>query len=159
VGLDSKKYFWKRSTPEVTASDIAKALSFYGKEWGREKFVLIGYSLGAEIVPFIVNGLPEEIKSHVESAVLLSPATTTDFEIHISNMLGMGNRQNTYNTINEIIKMQSIPTLIIFGDGEKTEIPELLSGTSVTIRKLPGDHHYKFNLPLIMQTMKDNKAF
>jgi type IV secretory pathway VirJ component len=74
-------------------------------------------------------------------------------------MLGMGNRQNTYNTINEIIKMQSIPTLIIFGDGEKTEIPELLSGTSVTIRKLPGDHHYKFNLPLIMQTMKDNKAF
>jgi type IV secretory pathway VirJ component len=159
VGLDSKKYFWKRRTPEVTSADIAKALSFYGKEWGREKFVLIGYSLGAEIVPFIVNGLPEEIKSNVESAVLLSPATTTDFEIHISNMLGMGNRQNTYNTINEIIKMQSIPTLIIFGDGEKTEIPGLLSGTSVTIRKLPGDHHYKFNLPLIMQTMKDNKAF
>jgi type IV secretory pathway VirJ component len=91
--------------------------------------------------------------------VLLSPATTTDFEIHISNMLGMGNRQNTYNTIDEIIKMQSIPTLIIFGDGEKTEIPALLSGTSVIIRKIPGDHHYKFNLPLIMQTMKDNKAF
>jgi type IV secretory pathway VirJ component len=159
VGLDSKKYFWKRRTPEVTASDMAKALSFYGKEWGREKFVLIGYSLGAEIVPFIVNGLPEEIKSKIESAVLLSPAKTTDFEIHISNMLGMGNRQNTYNTIDEIIKMQSVPTLIIFGDGEKTEIPGLLSGTSVTIRKIPGDHHYRFNLPLIMQTMKDNKAF
>ena len=159
VGLDSKKYFWKRRTPEETAADIAKALSFYGKEWGRDKFVLIGYSLGAEIVPFIVNDLPEEIKSKIESAVLLSPATTTDFEIHISNMLGMGNRQNTYNTIDEIIKMQSIPTLIIFGDGEKTEIPALLSGTSVIIRKIPGDHHYKFNLPLIMQTMKDNKAF
>jgi type IV secretory pathway VirJ component len=159
VGLDSKKYFWKRRTPEQTAADIAKALSFYGKEWGRDKFVLIGYSLGAEIVPFIVNDLPEEIKSKIESAVLLSPATTTDFEIHISNMLGMGNRQNTYNTIDEIIKMQSIPTLIIFGDGEKTEIPALLSGTSVIIRKIPGDHHYKFNLPLIMQTMKDNKAF
>ena len=159
IGLDSKKYFWNRRTPEETASDIAKALNFYGKEWGREKFVLIGYSLGAEIVPFIVNRLPEEIKSKIESAVLLSPATTTDFEIHISNMLGMGNRQNTYNTIDEIIKMQSVPTLLIFGDGEKTEIPELLSGTSVTIRKIPGDHHYKFNLPLIMQTMKENKAF
>jgi type IV secretory pathway VirJ component len=159
VGLDSKKYFWKRRTPEETASDIAKALNFYGKEWGRTKFVLVGYSLGAEIVPFIVNRLPEETKSKVESVVLLSPATTTDFEIHISNMLGMGNRQNTYNTIDEIIKLQSIPTLIIFGDGEKTEIPALLSKTSVIIRKIPGDHHYKFNLPLIMQTMKDNKAF
>jgi type IV secretory pathway VirJ component len=159
VGLDSKKYFWKRRTPEETASDIAKALNFYGEEWGRTKFVLVGYSLGAEIVPFIVNRLPEEIKSKIESVVLLSPATTTDFEIHISNMLGMGNRQNTYNTIDEIIKLQSIPTLIIFGDGEKTEIPSLLSKTSVIIKKIPGDHHYKFNLPLIMQTMKDNKAF
>jgi type IV secretory pathway VirJ component len=159
VGLDSKKYFWRRRTPEETASDIAKALNYYGEEWGRTKFVLVGYSLGAEIVPFIVNRLPEETKSKVESVVLLSPATTTDFEIHISNMLGMGNRQNTYHTIDEIIKAQNIPTLIIFGDGEKTEIPALLSKTSVVIRKIPGDHHYKFNLPLIMQTMKDNKAF
>jgi type IV secretory pathway VirJ component len=159
IGLDSKKYFWHRRTPEETASDIARALDFYAKEWGREKFVLIGYSLGAEIVPFIVTRLPEEIKSRIESAVLLSPATTTDFEIHISNMLGMGNKQNTYNTIDEIVKMQSVPTLLIFGDGEKTQVPELLNGISVVIRKIPGDHHYKFNLPLIMQTMKDNKAF
>lgn len=159
IGLDSKKYFWKRRTPEETASDIAKALNYYGNEWGREKFVLIGYSLGAEIVPFIVNRLPGEIKSRVASAILLSPATTTDFEIHISNMLGMGNRQNTYKTIDEIINMQSIPTLIIFGDGENTKIPELLTGTSVIIRKIPGDHHYKFNLPLIMQTMKEIKSF
>ena len=159
IGLDAKKYFWNRRTPEETASDIAKALNFYGKEWGREKFVLIGYSLGAEIVPFIVNRLPDDIKSRVESVVLLSPATTTDFEIHISNMLGVGNKQNTYNTIDEIIAMANVPTLIIFGEGEKTLIPELLSKTSVLIRKIPGDHHYKFNLPLIMQTMKDTKAF
>ncbi len=159
IGLDSKKYFWHRRTPEETASDIARALDFYAKEWGREKFVLIGYSLGAEIVPFIVTRLPEEIKSRIVSAVLLSPATTTDFEIHISNMLGMGNKQNTYNTIDEIIKMQNVPTLLIFGDGEKTQIPELLNGIPVIIRKIPGDHHYKFNLPLIMQTMKENKAF
>jgi type IV secretory pathway VirJ component len=159
IGLDSKKYFWKRRTPEETASDIDKVLNFYGKEWGRNKFVLIGYSLGAEIVPFIVNRLSDEMKSKVQSTVLLSPATSTDFEIHITNMLGMGNKNNTYQPVEEIIKMQSIPTLIIFGDGEKTQVPDLLKGTTVTIKKIPGDHHYKFNLPLIMQTMKENKSF
>jgi type IV secretory pathway VirJ component len=159
VGLDSKKYFWKRRTPEETAADIGKALNFYGTQWGKEKFILIGYSLGAELVPFIVNRLNEDIKSRVASAILLSPATTTDFEIHFSNMLGMGNRQNTYKTVDEIITMKNIPTLIIFGEGEKTEIPDLLSRTSVLIRKIPGDHHYKFNLPLIMATMKDIKSF
>jgi type IV secretory pathway VirJ component len=158
VGLDSKKYFWNRRTPEETASDVIKALNYYSKEWGRNSFVLIGYSLGAEIVPFIVTRIPEEMRPKVISAVLLSPATTTDFEIHISNMLGMGNRQNTYNVIDEIVKMQTVPTLIIFGDGEKTTVPQLLEKTAVKIRSIPGDHHYKFNLPLIIRTMKENKA-
>jgi type IV secretory pathway VirJ component len=159
VGLDSKKYFWKRRTPEETATDMAKALNYYSNIWGRDKFVLIGYSLGAEIVPFIVNLLPDDMKSRVKSAVLMSPATTTDFEIHISNMLGMGNKNNTYNTINEIVNLHNTPTLIIFGDGEKTQIPEILAGKAVVIKKIPGDHHYKFNLPLIMQTMRENNAF
>ncbi|TAL65162.1 MAG: hypothetical protein EPN88_09945 [Bacteroidetes bacterium] len=159
IGLDAKKYFWKRRLPEETAGDMTKILNYYSKEWGKERFLLIGYSLGAEIVPFIVNRMPEEMKSRIGSSVLLSPATTTDFEIHISNMLGMGNRQNTYNVMDEIVKMQAISTLVIFGDGEKTTIPGLLSPTSVKVRLIPGDHHYKFNLPLIMQTMKENKAF
>jgi len=159
VGLDSKKYFWKRRSPEETAGDIATILNFYSKEWGKDRFLLIGYSLGAELVPFIINRLSEEMKLKVVSSVLLSPEINTDFEIHISNMLGIGNRQNTYNVIDEIKKMQAVPTLVIFGEGEKSKIPGLLTGTSVKIRIIPGDHHYKFNLPLIVQTMKDNKAF
>jgi type IV secretory pathway VirJ component len=159
IGLDSKKYFWNRTTPEETAADISKSLSYYSKEWGKKRFLLIGYSLGSEIVPFIVTRLSEEMKAQVNLAVLLSPETTTDFEIHISNMLGMGNRQNTYNVTDEIIKMQSVPTLIIYGEGEKPKIPGLLIGTSVKINYIPGDHHYKFDVPLIIRTMKDNKAF
>jgi type IV secretory pathway VirJ component len=159
LGLDSKKYFWNRRSPEETAADMARMLNYYSKVWKKERFILIGYSLGAEIVPFIVNSLPEEMRSKVVSAVLLSPDTNTDFEIHISNMLGMGNHQNTYNVIEEIIKMQALPTLIIFGDGEKSKVPGLLAGTTIKIVMVPGDHHYKFNLPLIMRTMKDNKAF
>ncbi len=159
VGLDSKRYFWKRKTPEETESDVSSALNYYSNEWGKKRLLLIGYSLGAEIVPFIVNRMPEEMKSRIESVVLLSPETTTDFEVHFSNMLGMGNRQNTYDVLDEILKMQSIPTLIIFGDGEKTKIPEMLAGTSIKVKIIPGDHHYKFNLPLIIETMKAAKAF
>lgn len=159
IGLDAKKYFWKRRSPEETASDISKALIYYSKMWEKERLLMIGYSLGAEMVPFIVNRLPEEVKLKVWSSVLLSPAINTDFEIHISNMIGMGNRQNTYNVPDEIKKMQTARTLIIFGSGEKSPVPELLNGIPVTIRLIPGDHHYKFNLPLIMQTMREGKAF
>jgi type IV secretory pathway VirJ component len=159
IGLDSKKYFWKRRSPEETASDMAKALNFYGKEWNREKFLLIGYSLGAEIVPFIVTRVSEEMRSKILSEVLLSPEINTDFEIHISNMMGIGNRQNTYNVIDEIVKIKVVPTLIIFGEGEKARVAALLTDTIVKIKKIPGDHHYKFDTPLIIRTMKDNNAF
>jgi type IV secretory pathway VirJ component len=158
IGLDSKKYFWNRRTPEETSADVAGALSFYSKKWGKEKFLLVGYSLGAEIVPFIVNRLPEDMKSKIVSSVLLSPEPNTDFEVHFSNMLGMGSRQNTYKVIDEITKLFPVPTLIIIGEGEKSEVPALLKGTSVKIRTIPGDHHYKFNSPLIIQTMKENNA-
>ncbi len=159
IGLDSKKYFWKRKTPEETAADMAQALKYYSKELGRSQCMLIGYSLGAEIVPFIVNRLPEELRSDIFSSVLLSPDTSTDFEIHISNMLGMGNRQNVYNVADEIRSMQPVPTLIILGSGEKTEIPSLLDGKGPQIRKIPGDHHYKFDVPLIIKTIRDFKNF
>jgi type IV secretory pathway VirJ component len=159
IGLDSKKYFWKRRSPEETTADLAKALIYYGKLWEKEHFLLVGYSLGADLVPFIINRLPEEIKSRVSSAVLLSPGVTTDFEIHISNMIGIGNRQNTYNVPEEIKNIKSVQTLLIFGSGEKSEVPELLKETPVTIRLIPGDHHYKFNLALIIQTMREGKAF
>jgi type IV secretory pathway VirJ component len=157
IGLDSRKYFWQRRTPEETASDMAGALNYYGNIWGKNKFVLIGYSLGAELVPFIVNRLPANIRT--SSIVLLSPATTTDFEIHVTNMMGIGNRSNTYDTVSEIVRMHSIPTLIIYGDGEKTTVPELLHGTSVVIKKIPGDHHYHSNVTLIVQTMNENNVF
>ncbi len=158
IGLDSKKYFWKRRTPEETTADIKIALDYYSKMWKRERILLIGYSLGAEIVPFILNRLPDEIKTAATS-VLLSPDIHTDFEVHITNMLGMGNRQNNYIVSDEILRMKPVPVLIIYGSGEKPTLPDLLGGSSATVVKIPGDHHYKFNIPLIVKTMKENKSF
>jgi type IV secretory pathway VirJ component len=159
LGLDSKKYFWNRRTPEETAADIVRVFSFYSKTLEKDRFLLIGYSLGAEIIPFIVNRFPENMKAKICMSVLLSPETNTDFEVHISNMLGMGNSKNTYLVIDEIKKMKSLPVMCIFGEGEKSKVPLLLKGTEVKINIIPGDHHYKFNVPLIMKTMRDNKAF
>ena len=159
VGLDSRKYFWNRKTPEETANDIAEELSHYLQFWGHDSILLVGYSLGAEIVPFIYNRLSQVMKEKVVSAVLLSPDVSTDFEIHITNMMGLGNKQNTYDVIGEIKKMKGLKTILIFGAGEKSKVPALLKGSGVSINVIPGDHHYKFDLPLIMQTIIENKAF
>jgi type IV secretory pathway VirJ component len=159
IGIDTRKYFWNRKTPEKTASDITGLLSHYGKEWGSTGYMISGYSQGAEIVPFVINRLPEEIKSRVISGVMLSPESTTDFEVHISNMLGLGNRHNTYDVTGEISRIKNIHLLCIFGKDENTDVPEILKNKNVEIKFVPGNHHYKSNAALIVQTMRDSKAF
>jgi len=158
VGLDSKKYFWKRRTPEETTADMETALNYYCKAWKRDRFLLIGYSLGAEIIPFITTRLPDKMRTSA-TCVLLSPEPHTDFEVHISNMLGMGNHQNTYKVPEEIIRLKAVKTLIIYGSGEKTPLPDLIGGSNATVVTIPGDHHYKFDISLIVKTMKDNKTY
>jgi len=159
LGIDTRKYFWNRRTPEKTASDISDLLNYYGKIWKKSRYLLMGYSQGAEIVPFVLSRLPDELKSRVVSTVMLSPAINTDFQVHITNMLGLGNRQNTYNVITEISEIQSTRQIIIFGENEKTEVPELLKSKPVEIVRIPGDHHYKSNTALIVQKMEEEKAF
>jgi type IV secretory pathway VirJ component len=159
IGIDTRKYFWNRKTPEKTASDMAELLNYYGREWSKKKFILIGYSQGAELVPFIITLLPQQLKSSVVSAVLLSPAETTDFEVHISNMLDLGNKQNTYDVIEEIKKLEKINTICIYGQNEKSPMPQLLKSSTAKFVFIPGDHHYHGNSTLIVKVMKDNNAF
>jgi type IV secretory pathway VirJ component len=159
IGIDTRKYFWKRKTPEKSASDMAALLKYYSARWNKHKFIIMGYSQGAEIVPFLISRFDGPVKSCIKSAVLLSPETTTDFEVHISNMIGAGNSQNTYNVIEEMKKILNINILCIFGDGEKTKVPSILKPTPVKMAFVPGDHHYKGNSALIVQTMKENNAF
>ena len=159
IGIDTRKYFWNRKSPETTTSDVASLLSHFEKEWGKTQFILIGYSQGAEIIPFVVTRLTEALKSKVLSSVMLSPETTTDFEIHVTNMLGVGNKQNTYDVIGEISGIHTILQICIFGEKEKTNVPELLKGTQVVTVFIPGDHHYKSNSALIVQMMKNKHAF
>jgi type IV secretory pathway VirJ component len=159
IGIDTKKYFWNRKAPEKTASNLTRLVQFYMKEWNKSKFLLIGYSQGAEILPFLVTRIPEDIKTKLNSVVMLSPGLSTDFEIHMSNMAGIGNKNNTYDVVSEIMKAGDIFQLIIFGDGEKTTIPQKVRGKRIEIVRIPGDHHFKGNSALIVQVMKDKKVF
>jgi type IV secretory pathway VirJ component len=90
---------------------------------------------------------------------MLSPATNTDFEVHITDMLGIGNKRNTYDVIAEISGIKKIRQIIIYGESEKTRVPDLLRHAQVEIVRIPGDHHYKNNTALIVQVMEEKKAF
>jgi type IV secretory pathway VirJ component len=58
VGLDSLRYFWTARTPEGLAADLGRIIDYYVSQLGKQRVLLVGYSQGADVLPFAVNRLP-----------------------------------------------------------------------------------------------------
>lgn len=143
VALNALHYFWKRKTPGETASTAKKLLDDYLERWHRTKFILVGYSFGADVMPFIFNRLPPSLKQKCMGMALFSPGKYSDFEVHISQMMGR-HKKWRYNVAKEIEAMKPVRVLYFFGKKEDTWFPkEILNKPGWQVYYLPGGHHYE----------------
>lgn len=141
AALDAKEYFWKKKTPAQSALDITRLIEAYQKIFNRKKIVLLGYSFGAEVLPFVFNGLPGYLKAQVINVSMVSPSAYTDFEIHIAVMLGAGFTGGASVT-NELNKITAKPVTLIFGMDENEFPLSQVKIKYVTCIRLQGGHHY-----------------
>ena len=140
VSLNAEKYFWDKKTPQQAAADVSKLLLFYRQLWKKKNVVLIGYSFGADVMPFIYNQLPAELANQVVNINLLSPSAKTDFEIHLMVMLGgHGDGEPVAAAIN---KITSKPIILLFGENEDDFPLDDLTIKNYTRISIPGGHHY-----------------
>jgi len=140
IGLNAKDYFWTQKKPKEAASAIEAAIDESNKQWKRTNIVLIGYSFGADVAPFMLTNFSPALASKVSRLILLSPSPKTDFEIHVMQMLGWGKSlgESVPAEINKITK----PVIFIVGDDEKEFPFSQLTIKSKQVIKMPGGHHY-----------------
>lgn len=142
VGIDALRYFWKYVSPEKLAEDIARIIVTYSRTWNKSKVILLGYSFGANVIPFIINRLPEDLKLKVSMAVMLSPDDHADFEFHFSSWLDKSTKQ-AYPVLPEIMKLEGLKTIVFFGDEEKDRLKHDIPSNIAKVIEVPGDHRYK----------------
>jgi type IV secretory pathway VirJ component len=152
VGVNSLKYFWTNRTPEQTAKDLERIIRHYAALWQKEKVVLIGYSLGADILPFAANRLKEAVKSRVELITLLGPALQADFEFHLSSWLGSSSK-TALPTMPEIAQLGHTRLLCIYGEQETDSLCPNLQGNNFKKAALPGAHHFGGDYAQIAETI------
>jgi type IV secretory pathway VirJ component len=156
IGLNCQSYFWEKKTPETTVNDLAPIIKQYLTAWGKTKFVLVGYSFGANITPFLFNRLPSELKGKSGKMVLLSADTHGDFEIHIAGMLGQ--TTGPYDVVAEIRSLQNTSVLCVSGEQEDDELKTALQGAKhVWFEKIPGSHHYNNDAAKVAATILMHK--
>lgn len=140
VGWSSLRYYWTPRTPDGAAADLTRIVRHYTSEWGAKRVILVGYSFGADVLPFLVNRLPASLLSHVRSVALLGLSETADFEFHVSDWIGHRGASQ-YRTVPEAERL-TVPVLCVRGADEDDSACRTLKVAHITSLEVGHGHHF-----------------
>jgi len=143
VGVDCLRYLWTERKPAQLAADLSRILTYYHNHWHVDKVVLMGYSFGANIIPFAYNRLPQLQQGDVVMLSLLAPERATDFTISVFGWVGAGPSDEALPLGPEIAQIQARKLQCVYGE---EEAEDSLCTTQVMRRaeviKRRGSHHF-----------------
>ena len=142
VGWDSLRYFWSRKTPEETTHALAQVMKAYMAKWHASKVALVGYSFGADVLPFAYNRLPVELRPHVVSMALLGFANNADFEITMGGWLGAAPSADALPVLPEVAKVPPALIQCFYGADEDDTVCPTLAKSGVEQIQTTGGHHF-----------------
>ncbi|MBS1548461.1 MAG: virulence factor family protein [Bacteroidetes bacterium] len=152
IALDAKSYFWNKKTPGQAATGLEKEIKNASTNNESRKIIFTGYSFGADVLPFIYNQFPENMKTRIRSVIMISPSGSTDFEIHLSDMLG-GNTKREMDVFKEVNNMGIPTTVVINGDDEKDTGAGLVTRKNFHHETIPGGHHFEGDINTLASVM------
>ncbi len=141
IGVDSLRYFWTPRTPESAAADTDRIIRYYQAHLQKKTVLLLGYSQGADVMPFIINRLPLQTRKNVALGAVMGLSEHALFEFHMGNWVN-ANQDQGLPTAPEMEKPGDIPMLCIYGEGETDTLCPKLDPQKVHVVKLPGGHHF-----------------
>jgi type IV secretory pathway VirJ component len=152
VGLSSLAYFWKPRDPDGAARDLARILAHYLAAWHKDKALLIGYSQGADVLPFMVNRLPTTLRSKVGAITLIGPDGSAQFVLHPELwLIGRAKASPELPEAPEIPKLQGTSVLCVFGAAEKKSLCRETPPGLASVLEVPGGHSFDGDAPAIAE--------
>ncbi|HEY0777045.1 MAG TPA: AcvB/VirJ family lysyl-phosphatidylglycerol hydrolase, partial [Gemmatirosa sp.] len=157
VGLNTLQYFWTPRNPDGAAADLARIVAHatMAPPGGgtRPRVVLVGYSRGADVLPFMARRLPAELRARVAGVALLGLEASIAFEFHVSDWLG-GSAPNERPTLPEVAALRaalpaSVPILCVYGTGEDDSACPAAAREGARAVAMPGGHHLGGDYPAL----------
>jgi type IV secretory pathway VirJ component len=143
VGLDSLRYYWTARTPESVAADTDRMIRYYLSRFAKKRVLLIGYSQGADVLPFAVNRLPQATKAQVALTAILGMSEHALFEFHVSSWIS--DDDSGPATLPEVNRIAGMPVLCIYGEDEHDSLCPKLDPKKFIVVKVKGGHHFDGN--------------
>lgn len=141
VGLDTRAYLRAtRRTPESTSRDAEQILERYAAQWHRDRLVLVGYSRGANLAPFIVSRLPAALRQHLALVALVGLADRASFEFRWQDLLHEPRRASDLPTRPELERIRGTRMICLYGEEEKGSLCPSLDPGLARVARIPGGH-------------------
>jgi len=153
VGVSTIKAFWEAREPEQVARDIETLIADADPS-GALPVMLIGYSFGADVLPFAWPHLNRTTQARIRLFALLAPEKETEFHVSVEGWLGI--ESGTYSVVDAMKALPPGNVLCVFGIEELDDTPckpETLPGMEIV--HTPGEHHFDEDYPKLGQTILD----
>ena len=155
AALSTLQYFWKARTPEETSADLDRVIRHYLQQWQRKHVVVIGYSMGADVLPFALNRLPSETLEHVSFAAALAPGTEAQFEFHLTDWVGA--HHEGLPILPEVERLRA-PFLCVYAHDDTDTLCPRLDRERYKVIELPGGHHFAGDYSRLADTLLANAS-
>lgn len=133
IEFNSLRYFlFKKRSPELLARHVNLILNREIDKAPFDEIIFVGYSQGADVLPFAINRLEKHWQQKISALILIGAAEKADFRLRLRDLITGGYGSDSLNIEPELAKLGTIPTLFIYGDRDRKTIA----------RKARGEHFY-----------------
>jgi type IV secretory pathway VirJ component len=151
VALNSLKYFWTKRTPEETAQDVSRIIRHYLEAWKKDRVILVGYSFGADVMPFVLDRLPGDVRAKVGTVNLLGLSSTARFEVKVGDWIG-GDADGLPIAPLVAALRNPPPMQCLYGEGEKDSLCSRLPA-HVARQRIGRGHHFSGDYDAVAQAI------
>jgi type IV secretory pathway VirJ component len=142
AGLDSLRYFWTARTPDGVAADLDRIVRYYASMWHKKRVLLIGYSQGADVLPFAANRLRADTRAMIAGTVLLGPGEKASFEFHARRLFGGGDDEDDLPILPEALRLDGKTTRCLYGSDDGDALCPSIPAEHARPEELSGGHHF-----------------
>lgn len=145
VILNSRAFLSPKKTPADASAAVTRVLRVAMQRWHADSAVVVGYSRGADIAPFVVNGLPADLRGRVSAIAMLGLATTVNFEFHMMDLIKDTPRATDLAVMPELQRLRGLPMLCVYGTDEASSGCRDAPDGLLRKEARPGGHHFDGN--------------
>jgi type IV secretory pathway VirJ component len=119
VGMNMRAYLWRKRTPDQSGSDLIRIIRHYQTLWSKSRVAIVGYSRGADVAPFMVSRLPDDLRRQISLVALLAFSNSTNFQFHFKDIIVESHRPSDLPTLPELERLRGMNILCVYGVDEK----------------------------------------